>query len=715
MKTKLAIFHSKSILLLAFILFVCSNNMASAQDSNQTESPYFYVFCEDTSVVDFPLISTNFNATISGVIANVELEQVYKNSGDSVIDATYVFPMSTNAAIYSMQMVVDNRVITAVIKEKQEAQNIFDDANNNGYTATLLEQHRPNVFQMNIANIKPGNTLKVRVQYTELLTPEKGVYQFVLPSIVGPRYTTNGEQWVEQSVSDSLDVAKTEMNVDLTINAGMPVFAECTSHDAPFSIDGTNASCHLKTNPGADFIVDYTLDGNEIKTGLLLYEGQDENFFLSIIQPPKPDVTFNSPSREYVFIMDVSGSMSGEPINVSKTLITDLLKDLNPNDKFNILFFAGGSSVLSGNSLPVTDKNIDKAISMIDEMKAGGGTELLPAMKRALTMEGTANYSRTFVILTDGYVTVEKEAYELIREHLNDANFFAFGIGRSVNRYIIEGIAYVGQGESFVVTNNQDAYEIADRFKEYIEHPALTNIQAKFKGINVYDVEPVSIPDVFAERPIIIYGKYDNASDGSITITGDYADGEISSTLNFANFSARSEENVALRYLWARQKIKLMSDFGIGSNENDNLSIQEEITQLGLKYSLITEYTSFVAVDSIVPVVSEEEDESVTAVDDYEDINNQKDADIIKIIGSNIRSTGILEIKLIGLEYYSLDDLILKIVDSNGNVLIKKDLSKMDLETVLSFDIDQFSNGLYHIVLYSGNQILDSEKFLIVK
>jgi len=543
-------------------------------------------------------LSTNVTATVSGVISSVEIEQVYQNSGEREIDATYIFPMSSNAAVYSMQMILDDRVIDAEIKEKEEAQQIFEDANAAGQTATLLEQQRPNVFQMSLANIQPGEVLQVKMKYTELIEPEKGVYQFVFPTVVGPRFTNGTEEWVFQSINDSLNVANSSLNIDLTINAGMEITADCISHNAPVTYIGETASCSLETYPEKDFIVDYSLEGNRIETGLLTYEGEEENFFLAMIQPPKAEVEYDSPPREYVFIIDVSGSMRGEPIEVSKTMITNLLDDLNEDDRFNILFFAGGNSVYSPNSLPVTTQNINNAIAFIDNVNAGGGTNLLPAMQRALGMQGTEDYSRTFVILTDGLVTVEKEAFELIRQNLNEANFFAFGIGGRVNRYIIDGLAYVAEGESFVVTDFTQAQTTADTFKEYIENPALTNITAQFDNVNVYDVEPLSIPDVFAERPVIIYGKYDNANNGTVTLAGDYADAQVSRTLNFPDNMENGDENIAIKYLWARKRIQLMSDYGIASNENDAVSIEEEITQLGLDYGLVTEYTSFVAVDT---------------------------------------------------------------------------------------------------------------------
>ena len=374
---KITQFLFYSLLFLPIFLF--------GQD-DYTECPYFNVFSSDSSGVSFALASTDIDATISGVIANVEVEQLYLNTGDSTVNATYVFPMSTNAAIYSMEMDVNDRTIVAEIRRKDEAQEIFDNADSLGLTASLLEQERPNVFQMSLANIKPGDSLRIRMVYTELMVPTDGVYQFVFPSIVGPRYTTEGESWINQAAQTLYPVSQTDLNINLKINAGMLADAECVSHNTTFEYSGNSAETYLQTNPGADFIVDYSLNRDQIETGLLLYEGEDENFFLSIIQPPRPDLEYDSPEREYIFIMDISGSMKGEPIEVSKQLITDLLNDLNNGDKFNIIVFAGASSVLAPNSLPVTIENIDLAIDMIDNVSAGGGTNLLPAMEQALAM-----------------------------------------------------------------------------------------------------------------------------------------------------------------------------------------------------------------------------------------------------------------------------------------------------------------------------------------
>ena len=699
------------VTLFSFFLFV----QLQAQDG--TECPYFNIEADSPDGISLALLSTNVDAVVSGVVASVIVEQTYYNAGDSIIDATYVFPMSTNAAIYAMEMQVNDRLITAVIKEKEEAQTIFEEATEAGHTASLLEQHRPNVFQMSLTNIESEDTIRVRMTYTELLVPRDGIYQFVFPTIVGPRYTTGGEPWVTQSTLEAPAVEDTEFNMNLKINAGMPVLAECKSHNVNFDNIGTTTEVSLNGSPGADFIVDYSLSRSEIQTGLLLYEGEEENFFLSIAQPPRPDVDFDSPPREYIFIMDVSGSMNGTPLEISKEMIIELLNNLDYDDKFNILFFAAGNSALADNSLPVTNENINIAIDMLEGFNGSGSTNLLPALNRALYMTGTEDFARTFVILTDGFVTVEKDAYNLIRENLNEANFFSFGIGSNVNREIIEGLAYVGEGESFVATDFLDVEMFADDFKRYIEKPALTNIQTTFTGVEVYDVEPLGVPDVFAERPIITYGKYRNDVNGKITLTGDHANGVTETSFNFADFKEDADENIAIQYLWARKKIKLMSDYGIADNPNDTLSIKEEITQLGLKYSLVTEYTSFVAVDSLIVVGEEEEEEDNGTISALEDIfeTDESRKSVIEVLGIVTEHDPTLRLRIEDFDVSLYDKLMLRIVDLNGRTLQLHELDKFDAGQLIELILRNLTAGNYFVSLEADGKLVDTEKFIFIR
>lgn len=570
-----------------------------------SQSPYFFVQ-GNTKVDSFPLLKTNADVNISGISSEIKLTQVYKNNGKKTIEAIYVFPLGTHAAIHAMRMKIADRTVEANIEETAKAQKIYQTAKNEGKVASLLEQQRPNVFQMKVANIMPGDIVEVLVQYTEILVPENGTYEFIFPTVVGPRYTGNKKDaqntknnWTETPYLHEGKEPAYNFGISVNLKTGIP-YSKVWSPSHKVNINETaadEAHVTLASKKGKsgnkDFILRYNLQGNAIHTGLLLYPGQKEKFFLLMLEPPKNVDAAMVPPREYVFILDVSGSMDGFPLEISKTLIKNIVGNLREKDYFNILFFAGGSDVLSPYPLQATVKNKKKAISMVMSQNGGGGTEILDALKRALSLKKKKGLSRIIVTATDGYVDVEKEAFDLIRNNLNQANFFAFGIGSSVNRYLIEGMARAGKGEPFVATNQKEAEDAADKFIEYVKHPLLTDINVSFDGFDAYEIEPPSMPDLFAKRPLVLFGKYKNAS-GKIKVSGKTASGSYEKVVTV---SAAMEEknNEALKYLWAREKIARLSDYG-----KLGVSVAKDVTALGLKYHLMTEYTSFVAVDKIV-------------------------------------------------------------------------------------------------------------------
>jgi Ca-activated chloride channel family protein len=302
--------------------------------------------------------------------------------------------------------------------------------------------------------------------------------------------------------------------------------------------------------------------------------------------------------REYVFIIDVSGSMSGFPLDTTKTLMKDMLGKLRPTDHFNVLLFAGGSSLFADKSVPAEADKISDAIAFIDRETGGGGTELLPALQRAMKIPQVGkDVSRTFVVVTDGYIAEETAMFDHVRNHLGEANVFAFGIGSSVNRFLIDGIAKAGQGEPFVVLDQTKAAEAATKFRAYVEQPVLTQVKVAFDGLQTYDVQPPVLPDVFANRPVVVFGKYkgtpDGKTGGKITLTGVSGRGRFVSTLDAATV-APDAKNAALSYLWARAKISELSDFYQGDAN------RKEVVEVGLKYNLLTKFTSFIAVQQLV-------------------------------------------------------------------------------------------------------------------
>lgn len=595
---------------LALVAFFGGISRAGEKETDdKTLSPYFFVKSDDPKVDQLPLKSTKVATTISGVIADVSVTQTYKNEGKRPLEAIYVFPASTRAAVYAMKMTIGSRVIEAKIKKRDEARADYEQAKQQGKSASLLEQQRPNVFQMNVANIMPGDTIAVEMKYTELLVPTDREYAFVFPTVVGPRYSnklaaaaTASDRWVANPYLHQGEAPTSTFDITVALNAGMPIQQVASpSHKVNLTSSGKDAATAALDASEAqggnrDFILNYRLAGDQVASGLLLSKGEKENFFLMMLEPPKRVTPAQIPAREYVFIVDVSGSMHGFPLDISKTLLRDLVGNLRPTDRFNVMLFSGGQALLANESLPATQENVGKAIALIDGQEGGGGTELLPALKKALALPHARGISRTVVIATDGYVTVEEEAFDLIRTSLNKANLFAFGIGSSVNRHIIEGMAHVGMGEPFVITKPEEAQAQAAAFRQLIQSPVLTQIAVAFNGFDAYDVEPKSVPDVLADRPVIVFGKWRGDPKGTIAVRGTAGTGAYATTLD-VGASAPSAANAALRYLWARKRIQLLSDYN-QLRMNDERT--REVTNLGLTYNLLTAYTSFIAVDNQV-------------------------------------------------------------------------------------------------------------------
>jgi Ca-activated chloride channel homolog len=336
-----------------------------------------------------------------------------------------------------------------------------------------------------------------------------------------------------------------------------------------------------------------------------LYQGRNENFFLLMAEPPRVVEPDDVPSREYIFVLDVSGSMNGFPLDTAKKLMNDLANVLRPSDTFNIVVFADGSATFSPVSVPATRPNLTRALRFIGQKKGGGGTRLLAALERAVAVPRQRDASRSIVLVTDGYIEAEADVFDYVRARRDEVNVFAFGIGSSVNRFLIEGIARAGLGEPFIVTEPAEAAEAAARLRRYIDTPVLTGIDVTFNGFDAYDVEPGTVPDLFASRPIVVFGKWRGSAAGSIDISGRTGRGVYRSSIAVSPSSADIRHS-ALRHLWARTRIADLSDFGPSAPSEERIA---DITALGLNYGLLTRYTSFVAVQEVVRRTTEGADE----------------------------------------------------------------------------------------------------------
>ena len=319
-------------------------------------------------------------------------------------------------------MTIGERRVIAQIREKQQARTEYQAAKTAGKSAALLEQHRPNVFKMNVANILPGDEIAVELRYTELIVPTDGMYELVFPTVVGPRYTTKTEEdttapyrWQQNPYLRQGEPPTSDLRLLASVASGIPLKEVASpSHRVQGRFaDARHATIELdeRLAGNRDFILQYRLGGDAVESGVLLFEDGEQKYFVAMIEPPKRVTAAQVPARDYVFVLDVSGSMNGFPLDVAKTLMRNLLGSLRPDDTFNVLLFAGASSVYSNAPVAATPANIAQAIHFVDRQEGGGATELLPALERALALPGGAEVSRSIVVVTDGYVDVEAEHF----------------------------------------------------------------------------------------------------------------------------------------------------------------------------------------------------------------------------------------------------------------------------------------------------------------
>ena len=602
----------RTVSVLAWASVVSSVSIARAEGEDSAEktlAPYFALENADPEIDSLPLQSTRVAMAVTDVVADISVTQVYENRGQRPLNARYVFPASTRAAVHGLSMRIRDQVIEAKIQEREQAQKTFEQAKRAGKSASLLEQQRPNVFSMSVANVMPGDHIEVTLRYSELIVPTDGTYELDFPTTVGPRYSNQvasgapaKDAFVESPYLKAGKASPATFALSGTLAAGIPIGSLVSpSHRLRTTAENSKLT-RFELEPSEangqnrDFVLRYQLAGNAIQSGLTLFDAGREKFFLLEVQPPAAVSEAAIPPREYVFIVDVSGSMTGFPLDTTKVLLKELVHGLKPTDTFNVLLFSGGSRLLAPASLTATPEHVKQALAAIDEQTGGGGTELLPALERALSLSPGPGRSRSFIVVTDGFVSADKDAMDFVRAHLGEANAFAFGIGSSVNRYLIEGLARAGYGEPFIVTKPEAAKEAADRLRKYVRAPVLTNVRVAYDGFDAYDVEPRAVPDVLAARPVVVFGKYRGEARGSITLDGLGGEGAYRQRFDVAASAPRPEHR-ALEYLWARTRIANLSDFSFQGSDEQR---KGEIVKLGLAYNLLTQYTSFVAVSRTI-------------------------------------------------------------------------------------------------------------------
>jgi len=615
---------------------------ASAQVDPDYMAPLAALGADGRPLGQCPLSHTTMDAKLSGYVARVNVTQVFTNPYKERIEAVYSFPLSDDSAVDDMTIKIGERTIKGEIKTREAARQIYDNARNTGHTAALLNQERTNIFTQHVANIDPGKSIVVQLSYVELLKFEDGKYTFAMPTTIGPRFFPNsaGDSDTSSAVSSSSalsqvlsgsglavnsesnpkgriepTIATQNLSINVDVNAGMPI-KNVSSKLFPIMVDKQSASHSVvslqksQNYPNKDFVMTYELENpGALKSGYLTYrddtaKDQDGYATFMLLPPAKVTATTAAP-KEMIFLIDCSGSQSGRPIEKAKEALHYIVNHMNSQDTFQILAFNDQVETLS--ERPIRAGMVEKlqAHSFISRLNATGGTWMAPAVERVLRQESKSGDDlkrlRIVTFMTDGYVGNDIEIMSLVQKERRDSRWFAFGTGDSVNRSLIDSVSRLGGGESDYVLLDSSAEEVGKKFYSRISSPALTDVKLKAEGIELYDVYPAVVSDVWANKPLYFTARYRGAGQGKVVLTG-YANGRPYKQTLAVTLPLRDTTNSAIEKVWSRQKIDSLTDQDlVGLSKGQvNGSIREAITKVALDHKLMSDFTSFVAVDSAV-------------------------------------------------------------------------------------------------------------------
>ncbi|HCC48016.1 MAG TPA: trypsin [Elusimicrobia bacterium] len=571
-----------------------------------------------------PLKHTEVKAEISGFVAEVRVTQVFTNPADAPIEAVYVFPLPENAAVNEMTLVVAGRTIKGEIKKREEARREYEAAKALGQTAALLDQERPNIFTQSVANLPPGKEIRVTLKYIQDLGYDHGVYKFNFPMTVGPRYIP-GAAAVQDASRITPPVVKPgqrsgrDISVEVKLNAGIAVKnIRSNSHEITLKLQGENgAEIGLDPDdsiPNKDFLLTYEPSAKMVDVSVLAHKEGKEGYLTLMVQPgadfPLEQVT----PKELVFALDVSGSMGGFPIETAKETALRCLEGMNPGDTFQIFTFASGNRLHFERPLRNTPENVALGRSVINELRGGGGTEMLDALQKVLEFPKDPERMRIVLFMTDGFVGDDREILGFVKKHLNNSRIFPLGVGSSPNRFLLEEMAVLGKGTVEYVRQDEKPAKLEkmiERFYDRISKPVLTDLALDWNGLDVLDATPAALPDLFAGQPVFIHARYKDSGSQTATLRGKMRGKPWKMSVD-VNLPEREAANAAMGPLWARARIAELTREMYG---NPDPGLKEDIVKLALRHKLVTQYTSFVAVDRstatagqkplLVPVESE--------------------------------------------------------------------------------------------------------------
>jgi Ca-activated chloride channel family protein len=584
----------------------------------------------ETKGSPFLLKQTDARAVVSGPVAHVVVTQKWENPNTVPVDGLYIFPLPENAAVTDMKLRIGERTIHSDMKRREEARAIYEQARREGRVAGLLDQERPNIFAQRVANIMPGMAIDVILAFDHPIECEDGRCEYVFPTVVGPRFIPAHQTdpgLIDPPVVEEGSFTGQSLTVAVELDAGVRIRdLGSPSHKVRVRRDGgTRAQVTLAEPEGSrldrDFRLRWKVGGDRPEVGLLAWrdplEASEPGVFTLILQPPAAPSDDEAAPRELVFVLDCSGSMSGVPIEASKNVVRKALRAVRPGDTFQIIRFSENASGLGPHPLPATRENIQRALAYLESLRGQGGTHMLAGIQAALARPADPERLRIVAFLTDGYIGNEREIFAAVQRQIGNARLFSFGIGSSVNRYLLEGLAEEGRGVAAFLGPREKPDEMVDRFIKRIETPVLTDIRITWEDLDVEDLEPARIPDLFAGQSLLIHGRYRKPGTGLVTVEGRRM-GEVEMLRKVVILSELEEDNEALGRLWARARIHRLERELHGGMRTD---VKEAIIALGLRHRLMTHWTSLVAVDKVISNLTGEAQQVTVPVEMPQDVS----------------------------------------------------------------------------------------------
>jgi Ca-activated chloride channel family protein len=564
--------------------------------------------------VPLPLEHTAVRAHVHGYIGTVDVTQQFQNPYDEKIEAVYLFPLPEKAAVSEFVMTIGERKIRGILREKEEALRIYRDARAQGYRASLLTQHRPNIFEQKVANIEPGKRIDVNIRYFHTLAYEDGWYSFVFPTVIGPRYNPAGSKdpvaaLPREDVSTPASGAAVrylrpnersahDISIAVDVDAGVAIEELNSSHPIHTVRNGESVArvelAGESTLPNRDFVLSFRVAGATIKANLLTYADPEtgDGYFTLMIYPPSALAALGRRPVEMVFVVDTSGSMAGRPLEQAAEAIAAALDRLDPSDTFQILNFSDSVGRFAPAPMLATQANVAIARNYVRNITSAGGTEMLSGIRAALDFAPDPERARFVTFLTDGYIGNETEILGYVQRSIAEARIFSFGVGNSVNRYLLDGLAREGRGAAAYLGLQDSADVVMAFYFDRISRPALTDLAIDWNGMRATDVYPQRLPDLFVGRPVVVTGRY--AGDAhDLVVRGRVGTEPLALPIAAEPPSA---ERASLRSLWARLRIEDLASRQLAS-ANGRPDLVRAIRDTALEYGLMSQYTAFIAVD----------------------------------------------------------------------------------------------------------------------